>query len=629
MKTKILFIAIFIATLNSFAQTSVPGGNVSGTWSLAGSPYNIQGSIMIPNDSMLTIDAGVTVSFQGHYQLLVLGRLLAIGTTTDTITFIAADTTNGWMGIRFSNTTSNNDSSKIIYCKLQYGNATGTYPNGWGGALFFSSFSKATVSHCLISECKAFGGGGGILCYRSNPIISYNTIVNNMVTGGNNNASFQGGGGIYVHSCSPTITYNYISNNTTAVSSGGGAFGGGGIYCYRDTAYIAYNIIFNNFSVASFTNGGGAGIKCYVYSRAIITHNIICNNTVSGGGTDNGGGGIYSGYGSSPHIINNIISNNMAPQGGALLVTNNSGSEIINITNNTIANNTAVNGGALYCNLNSNPTFRNCILWGNTATLGAQVYLLDDASDPDFYYCDVQSGSGAFEVNGNFFTGAYSNNINADPLFISPSGGAGTGYNGLSADWSFPTTSSCINTGTPDTTGLHLLSTDIAGNQRIISDTIDIGAYEGNGNPCTQYVTVYDTVTVNDTITFNDTITTNIYDTTFITINDTVTTYISVTDTLFINAVLTGINPPDNINTLKVFPNPANTHIVIDNGNFNQMNGYTLRIDNSLGQTVFTSLINQQQFSVNLSTWTGKGTYYVYVIDQLLNTIDVRKIVIQ
>lgn len=111
------------------------------------------------------------------------------------------------------------------------------------------------------------------------------------------------------------------------------------------------------------------------------------------------------------------------------------------------------------------------------------------------------------------------------------------------------------------------------------------------------------------------------------TIYDTVR--ISVTDTLIIDAELTGILPPNNINTIRIFPNPAATHIIIDNGDYNSMSGYTLRIDNSLGQTVFTSLINQQQFSVNLSTWTGNGTYFVYVIDQLSNTIDVRKIVIQ
>lgn len=111
------------------------------------------------------------------------------------------------------------------------------------------------------------------------------------------------------------------------------------------------------------------------------------------------------------------------------------------------------------------------------------------------------------------------------------------------------------------------------------------------------------------------------------TIYDTV--YVSVTDTLIINASLTGVAEPNNINTLKIFPNPAMTHITIDCGNFNSMTGYTLRVDNSLAQTVFTSTVSQQNYIVDLSTWTGNGTYFVYVVDSNTNIIDIKKIVLQ
>ena len=121
----------------------------------------------------------------------------------------------------------------------------------------------------------------------------------------------------------------------------------------------------------------------------------------------------------------------------------------------------------------------------------------------------------------------------------------------------------------------------------------------------------------------------NILDTciTNVTIYDTLLT--TVTDTLIINATITGINPPNNLNTLKVFPNPANTHITIDYGNFNAMSGYTLNIVNSVGQTVFTTPINQQTSYIDLSTWTGNGIYFVQLIDPQNNTIENRKIVIQ
>ena len=45
-------------------------------------------------------------------------------------------------------------------------------------------------------------------------------------------------------------------------------------------------------------------------------------------------------------------------------------------------------------------------------------------------------------------------------------------------DYSLSDSSSCINRGTPDATGLNLPPFDIAGNPRIIGDTIDIGACE-------------------------------------------------------------------------------------------------------------------------------------------------------
>ncbi|HRG57494.1 MAG TPA: T9SS type A sorting domain-containing protein [Bacteroidia bacterium] len=137
-----------------------------------------------------------------------------------------------------------------------------------------------------------------------------------------------------------------------------------------------------------------------------------------------------------------------------------------------------------------------------------------------------------------------------------------------------------------------------------------------------------------DTIFFNS-LSATIYDTTFITITDTNfvtitdTTFITVMDTLVINALLTGLIPPNNINVIKVFPNPTNDHITIDYGNFNLMSGYTLKIENAIGQTVFTTAITQQLSYIDLSTWSGNGIYFVHVIDNLNNTIDIRKIVLQ
>ena len=152
---------------------------------------------------------------------------------------------------------------------------------------------------------------------------------------------------------------------------------------------------------------------------------------------------------------------------------------------------------------------------------------------------------------------------------------------------------------------------------------------------------IQDTITthISDTITITkyDTITTHVFDTLTITkydtiathISDTITTHLAVTDTLIINAVLTGISAPNNINTIKVFPNPAKDHLTINYGNYNSMNGYSIKIMNALAQTVYSSVINQQQISIDLSTFTGKGIYTLSIFDFNSHLVETEKIILQ
>jgi opacity protein-like surface antigen len=104
---------------------------------------------------------------------------------------------------------------------------------------------------------------------------------------------------------------------------------------------------------------------------------------------------------------------------------------------------------------------------------------------------------------------------------------------------------------------------------------------------------------------------------------------ITVTDTLLINMGITGFNPITYNNTIKIFPNPTNDHITINYGNFASLNGYQLKIMNSLGQQMFQTAINQQSNYISLASWTGNGIYFLHIIDPQGNTIDIRKIVLQ
>ncbi len=89
-----LFGLLLIAAI-SFCDTHIPGGDVSGIWTYANSPYIIDGEIAIQQGDQLIIEPGIQVIFSGHYKFNIYGRILAQGTEIDTIIFTAQDTTVG------------------------------------------------------------------------------------------------------------------------------------------------------------------------------------------------------------------------------------------------------------------------------------------------------------------------------------------------------------------------------------------------------------------------------------------------------------------------------------------------------------------------------------------------------
>jgi hypothetical protein len=109
-------------------------------------------------------------------------------------------------------------------------------------------------------------------------------------------------------------------------------------------------------------------------------------------------------------------------------------------------------------------------------------------------------------------------------------------------------------------------------------------------------------------------------------VNDTCIT--STTDTLYIKVNTSSLSNPI-YNTVKVYPNPSSTQVVIDNGNYNTMGSYTAKIINSIGQQVFQSLINQQQFVIDAKTMGGSGVYTLYITDANNKVVGVKKIVLQ
>jgi hypothetical protein len=162
-----------------------------------------------------------------------------------------------------------------------------------------------------------------------------------------------------------------------------------------------------------------------------------------------------------------IVSNN-------LIANNGSNGVRIRCDTSLFINNTIVNNGGygLFCDDYAlYMRMVNCISWGNQYS---SVYLL--IADTLFSYSDVEGLQ-----------------MNATPLFVSPSAGYGLSFDGLVADWSLSAASPCINAGDP--VGLYPL-VDLAGNPRVVGGRVDIGAFEFSGITSIGFDEWHDNVTL-------------------------------------------------------------------------------------------------------------------------------------
>lgn len=151
----------------------------------------------------------------------------------------------------------------------------------------------------------------------------------------------------------------------------------------------------------------------------------------------------------------------------------------------------------------------------------------------------------------------------------------------------------------------------------------------------TNIINVYDTtaLTIIDTnyVTITDTTFVTVQDTNYVTITDTNivtvidTVYLSVYDTLVVDIFSSISQSP--INTIKVFPNPTKDFLNINNGNFSVINNYQYIIINSIGQSVFTHVVNSANTLINISTWP-EGIYFLNIYDTASKLVEVKKIII-
>jgi hypothetical protein len=442
---------------------------------LVADTVEVTGDIIIPDSVTLTIAPGTQVLFNGHFKIDVNGRLLAQGTRSDTICFTIKNNTGfydfestdgSWDGIDFNNgltgangAMNDNDTSFFSYCHISYAKTL-----GHGGAFYINHFSKIRFDHCVIENNATLTDpdfyylGGGLYIDDSNPYLKNCRISRNFA---------YGGGAIWGVNSDFIIESSVITRNACIPANGLGA----SIYIGRSSPLILNCDIINNNNEA----GSASGIKLD-HSDAVIINCRITNNksTLSFLAS-----AVYSEYG-KPLLINNLIANNTQ------YATKFINAEDAILVNNTIVNN--VSYGLIFDHSVSH--VYNTILWGNTS---GQISFKEEygtGNDINFYNCIIKDG-----INATFFDKGYINDYyeiqDVSPGFIQPSAGAGIDFDGLGANWALDIFSPCINSGTLDIPDVTMPSTDLTGQPRINSTSIDIGAYEDQGGPVTITINPY------------------------------------------------------------------------------------------------------------------------------------------
>jgi len=441
MRSILVFVGLTFFYLNPLIADSIlVQGEVSGNWDV--DTVMVMDNIFINNGESLIIEAGCLIHFYGHYSLIVEGRIDAKGSGELPIRFTITDTLGfaydsipdgGWAGIRFPSPDQSNDSSVFEYCNFSFAKAVPfampahgprSTMDSCGGAINIFGFDKVKISHCRFENNFAAYNGGAIYLDSSNALIENCEFIDNR--------------------CGLAVE----------------PWGYGGAICSDN----AEPLIWNSYFEGNYSTGVGGGIAIRFMDGSIGNCIFTENHSALGGAF-----GFLHIEEINHRNSNNLIYNNGADFfGGAIANVN--ASPVYQ--NHTIVNNSAMYGGAFYCKDEVTPNLFNCILWANTAWsgFGPEVYLFEPYSQANFYFCDVEGGPELFDGSGGGagFTGQFYESIDQDPQFQ------------LTGDFHYELepTSPGINTGVPDTTGMHFPAIDLAGKPRVLEGRIDMGAYE-------------------------------------------------------------------------------------------------------------------------------------------------------
>lgn len=541
------------------AQTTIPPGLISGTWTKSSSPYKVTGDVTVPKDSTLTIEPGTVIEFQDNYGIKVDGILKAEGKWGDSIIFKAA-INRTWGGIHFVKNTST-DTFKFNYCRFE--NIGDGFKFGYKQfAVCLRYSSSVKISNCTFYYFyNNDNEGGSIYCRKGN------VFVENLLF--YSNAKTRNPGCIYLDTAygislkkiktifplglikpfpdinisefksSYCILEDVENNSNTSIYLS--LTNSNNVFCnrlnFRDKITVVIGTLKNSKILNSiFENSNTTSIKTRNNCTGTIFENCEikncgsnqydqygilypCMNLQSSGPlfkncriTENNWGMVISqkyGAGTSIFLNCNIYANKFvtaAIEGFPVFVNCNIQDNRTFYQNPFDTGKVAPYSGGLSIFTEfyqSRPYFYNCIFWGNKDSLGNRASLgffsNNSSVRADLYNCilqgDTTTGIGGYDDNTfkKFKVNpAYINYVNSSGI---PPGFKDSSIGDYSLTNTCSQTAYAINRGQQGNLltqypfsmlksqyGIDIYnSTDLAGNPRVMDDTIDIGCYESSG----------------------------------------------------------------------------------------------------------------------------------------------------
>jgi len=301
------------------------------------------------------------------------------------------------------------------------------------------SLAALLCGFTITNGFDSISGGGGIKCDNSSPTLQHLKVSNNSMEN-ENWLDWSLGGGIKLGNANPCIENVVISNNIAR----GYIAVGGGICSWNSDPTLKNVTISDNKCISSALGSSlhGAGFYCNGGNPVLIDA-VISNNKIEGSYNSSSSGGCGLTCVSDLLLINSTI------------------------TGNSYSDNT--HGGVIYYGANSHASIINTIVWNNDPDT---IRLVGDewpTLDLDVSYSNIHGGENSILSYGpNITINWLEGNIDYDPIFT------GTGGHPYQLSHLSP----CVNTGTPDTTGLNIPELDLAGNPRFYGGRIEMGAYE-------------------------------------------------------------------------------------------------------------------------------------------------------